>query len=347
MVLPDLANSTALIVSLSIDDQYICASQPAIDELYIVNFIPKASMKFVHHMLLFGCESVHHSYLEGYNRGCTYGECTAGRAIMFAWARDADSPVIPPDVGFHIGGDSGVNYLTLQIHYATAAPFADGSTDSSGLTLVATTEEQKYMGGIFLNVGMNIHVDPNSPNSHTDVACEYKDTVPIYAFGFRTHAHSLGKVITGFRIRNNKWEEIAQGNPQWPQAFYPMDEIYQIQRGDVIATRCTFDGTRTDHEVHVGSKHTDEMCNLYIMYYTDSALGESFKVCSQQASRDLFSHVPLGWDTDTPPLRCPRQTAAHRTGDDDDDINMLEDKLKTDVQDQIQRIGGNDDDGDG
>lgn len=331
------------------DDQYICASQPVNEDVYIVDFIPRASMKRVHHMLLYGCSDVDPSYLNGqYSRGCRRGECTGNQVILFAWARDAPSPVIPPDVGFHIGGDSGVRYLTLQIHYGDASVFSGGMLDESGVALKVTYEEQRYLGGIYLMVSMHIDITPHKDNIHSDVACVYDDSIPINMFAFRTHAHGLGKVISGYRIRNNEWEQIAKGNPQWPQAFYPMTNIYSIQRGDTLAARCTFDGTGTDHAVHVGGAHTDEMCNLYLMYYTDSQHGKPFQICHSDGDSSLFRNIPPG--SDTPPAEMPRIEGeedyynnyngkdVNKDLDAENDIHIIEDKLKTDIEDHIHEI---------
>ena len=63
---------------------------------------------------------------------------------------------------------------------------------------------------------------------HADVACEYRSPVPIYPFAFRTHAHELGKVISGYIVEGayrGKMREIAKGDPQWPQVRW---RIYDL-----------------------------------------------------------------------------------------------------------------------
>ena len=49
--------------------------------------------------------------------------------------------------------------------------------------------------------------------------------------------------------------------------------------------------------------HNDEMCNLYIMYYTDATSGESFMECGRSAPKMLFMSVPPG--SNTPPESPP------------------------------------------
>ena len=49
-----------------------------------------------------------------------------------------------------------------------------------------------------------------------------------------------GKVITGY-LYNDSYHLIGKGNPQWPQAFYPVKDDLVIKPGDKlvrhIATR--------------------------------------------------------------------------------------------------------------
>lgn len=55
---------------------------------------------------------------------------------MYAWAKNAPPTALPDQVGFRIGGRSGINYLTMQIHYAQ--PLEDGVKDMSGLEMEVT-----------------------------------------------------------------------------------------------------------------------------------------------------------------------------------------------------------------
>lgn len=58
---------------------------------------------------------------------------------MYAWAKNAPATKLPDSVGFRIGGQTGIRYLTLQIHYAK--PLPDNIADHSGLQMEIT--EQK------------------------------------------------------------------------------------------------------------------------------------------------------------------------------------------------------------
>ena len=51
---------------------------------------------------------------------------------------DAEGLVLPDDTGYRVGGDTGLDYLVLQMHYKDKF---DESRDTSGLSLKMTYEE--------------------------------------------------------------------------------------------------------------------------------------------------------------------------------------------------------------
>ena len=54
-------------------------------------------------------------------------------------------------------------------------------------------------------------------------------------------------------LQNQTLVEMAKGNPQWPQAFYPMTYPIDIHPGDLVHARCTFDSTGRDRTTHIGT----------------------------------------------------------------------------------------------
>ena len=84
-----------------------------------------------------------------------------------------------------------------------------------------------------------MQIPPGKPSVTGDMSCLMKLDSPIHPFAFRTHAHSLGSVITGYRYRadTDEYTEIAKGSPQWPQAFYPTKEDFEIKSGDYLVAR--------------------------------------------------------------------------------------------------------------
>ncbi|XP_022106613.1 peptidyl-glycine alpha-amidating monooxygenase-like [Acanthaster planci] len=289
-------------------EQYVCTSVlvPRQDS-YIVGFEPHANMNTAHHMLLYGCGDVQVS--PGLSYDCVrMGSCRGKGNILFAWARNASQPTIPTGVGFHIGGSSGIKYLTLQIHYGDITHLKD--RDYSGLSAYVTLNPQPYAGGVYLLGSGYMSIPPQATNFHADIACIYSDLVPIYPFAFRTHAHELSSVITGYRIRQSEWTLLGKGNPKWAQAFYPMDHVYEIRSGDILAARCTYNSQSRQTITHAGGSSHDEMCNFYMMYYTDALEGETYKTCWDEGNPQLFQNIPPG--ADIPPKNPPSMSTGTR-----------------------------------
>ena len=121
-------------------------------------------------------------------------------------------------------------------------------------------------------------------------------------FAFRTHAHSHGVVITGYKYTPSTGEmtEFARGNPQWPQAFYPVTNQVTFEPGDYIVARCTFNTTDSDKALHIASTHDQEMCNLYVMYYLEEGTASQID-CANEEDRSLSLKLPSDSDKPLPP----------------------------------------------
>uniref|UniRef100_A0A8C5HUB6 Peptidylglycine alpha-amidating monooxygenase n=1 Tax=Gouania willdenowi TaxID=441366 RepID=A0A8C5HUB6_GOUWI len=246
-------------------------------------------MNTVHHMLLFGCRipaSTSSSWDCGKN-----GICKDESSVMYAWARNAPHPELPKDVGFKVGQRSGLPYFVLQIHYGDIGAFGDHHRDCSGLTLTMTTKPQPFIAGIYLLMSVDTVILPGKKVTNADVACDYT-SYPIYPFAFRTHTHQLGKVVSGYRVRDGKWTLIGRQSPQLPQAFYPTTKNLNIKYGDTVAARCVFTGEGRTTKTYIGSTSNDEMCNFYIMYYMDRKHSEPYMSCVEPGSKELFKHIP-------------------------------------------------------
>lgn len=283
-------------------DEYLCTAKKLDPkESYIVQFEVHSENNKAHHILLFGCQDVQPRNLASGHWRCDDGNICDNMKIMFAWAKNAPPTTMPPDVGFRIGGKSGVNYLVLEIHYAH--PLKEN--DTSGIFLHTTYEEQKYTAGIFLLLAQSSHIPPLLPKVHSDINCLFQSKTPIHPFAYRVHAHSLGVVITGYKYNTiqQKWTQLGKGNPQWPQAFYPMDKVYTVDSEDILAARCTYNATARNRWTYIGSTAADEMCNFYIMYYTDSQLGSPFGECIDMKYPELPKFLPS--DSDVPLPRNP------------------------------------------
>ncbi|XP_075037499.1 peptidyl-glycine alpha-amidating monooxygenase isoform X2 [Mixophyes fleayi] len=271
-------------------DTYLCKSYrlPVDNEAYVVDFKPHATMDTVHHMLLFGCGSP--SSTEDY-WDCGAGTCTDKSSIMYAWARNAPPTKLPKDVGFRVGGNTGIKYFVLQVHYGDAKAFQDNHKDCTGVTVQITPERQPLIAGIYLLMSMDTVIPPGEKTVYADIACAYEKPT-MHPFAYRVHTHQLGQVVSGFRIRNGKWTLIGRQSPQLPQAFYPVEHPLDVHPGDVLAVRCVFTGEGRTSSTYIGGTSSDEMCNMYIMYYMDAARASSYMTCMRSGEPKLFQHIP-------------------------------------------------------
>ncbi|XP_022671226.1 peptidylglycine alpha-hydroxylating monooxygenase-like isoform X2 [Varroa jacobsoni] len=255
---------------------------------YVVGFLPNATAHTAHHILVYGCS------IPGYHQRDTpraiwdCGEMTGGQSkyrrapvcadgsqILYAWALDAPPLKLPKGVGFKVGGNSGVNFLILQVHYADVSSFVNGNRDHSGISLEMVDGSSgvvKRRAGIYL-LGTGGML-PAKRETHLETACKIDEDVTMFPFAFRTHTHKLGLAVSGWKVardpssKRNQWTLIGKRNPQLPQMFYPLNEPLKIKKGDVLAARCTMFNFR-DHTTFIGITNNDEMCNFYIMYYVD------------------------------------------------------------------------------
>ncbi|XP_072453421.1 peptidyl-glycine alpha-amidating monooxygenase isoform X4 [Notamacropus eugenii] len=271
-------------------DTYLCMSLrlPVDEEAYIIDFKPRASMDTVHHMLLFGCNipSSTESYWD-----CDEGTCSDKVNILYAWARNAPPTRLPKGVGFRVGGGMGSKYFVLQVHYGDISAFRDNHKDCSGVTLHLTRLQQPLIAGMYLMMSVDAVIPPGEKVVNADISCHYKK-YPMHLFAYRVHTHHLGKVVSGYRVRNGQWTLIGRQSPQLPQAFYPVEHPVDVSYGDILAARCVFTGEGRVEDTHIGGTSSDEMCNLYIMYYMEAKHAVSFMTCTQNIDPAMFKTIP-------------------------------------------------------
>ncbi|XP_033634799.1 peptidylglycine alpha-hydroxylating monooxygenase-like [Asterias rubens] len=254
-------------------DTYYCYSMPLSDDISvsIVGYDPLAQKNTAHHMILFGC-SMPGGIDDVWNCGEMEGAggnppCLMGEKILYAWAMDAPALKLPNDVGFEVGGITGIDYLVLQVHYNNVDKFKDGSRDYSGIDMQMTFQQQEHKAGVYFMVTNDGNIKAHE-TTNLEAACLYDDASVLYPFAYRVHTHKLGEVVSGYRIRNDEWEEIGKRSPQLPQMFYPVSNPdFTVEKGDTLAMRCTFESDRNT-DTFIGPTTNDEMCNFYMMYYT-------------------------------------------------------------------------------
>nr|XP_044988181.1 peptidyl-glycine alpha-amidating monooxygenase isoform X6 [Jaculus jaculus] len=271
-------------------DTYFCMSMrlPVDEEAFVIDFKPRASMDTVHHMLLFGCNMPSST---GSYWFCDEGTCSDKANILYAWARNAPPTRLPKGVGFRVGGESGSKYFVLQVHYGDISAFRDNHKDCSGVSLHLTRVPQPLIAGMYLMMSVDTVIPAGEKVVNSDISCHYK-MYPMHVFAYRVHTHHLGKVVSGYRVRNGQWTLIGRQSPQLPQAFYPVEHPVDVTFGDILAARCVFTGEGRTEATHIGGTSSDEMCNLYIMYYMEAKHAVSFMTCTQNVVPDMFRSIP-------------------------------------------------------
>ncbi|XP_026074975.1 peptidyl-glycine alpha-amidating monooxygenase B-like isoform X1 [Carassius auratus] len=315
-------------------DSYYCTAVPVPTpwEAYIVDFVPHASMDTAHHMILYGCKTPYAT--QGYwDCGKELGTCRDQAKIMYAWARNAPPTKLPKDVGFKVGGDTRVNYFVLQIHYGDATYFRDHHRDCSGLTLRMTSKPQPFIAGMYLMMSVDTVIPPGKKVTNADIACTYTSS-PMYPFAFRTHTHSLGKVVSGYRVRNGQWTQIGRQSPLLPQAFYPVANTIDVRNGDTLAARCVFTGEGRTTDTQIGGTSSDEMCNFYIMYYMDNTRAVPYMSCREDGSSELFRNIPPEANIPIPVSPGHMMSMKQESAPQKDVVELQEPKREEQVLDQ-------------
>uniref|UniRef100_A0A2K6QK21 Peptidylglycine alpha-amidating monooxygenase n=1 Tax=Rhinopithecus roxellana TaxID=61622 RepID=A0A2K6QK21_RHIRO len=263
-------------------DTYFCMSMrlPVDEEAFVIDFKPRASMDTVHHMLLFGCNMPSST---GSYWFCDEGTCTDKANILYAWARNAPPTRLPKGVGFRVGGETGSKYFVLQVHY--------GDISNCPHPLPTREQQQPLIAGMYLMMSVDTVIPAGEKVVNSDISCHYKN-YPMHVFAYRVHTHHLGKVVSGYRVRNGQWTLIGRQSPQLPQAFYPVEHPVDVSFGDLLAARCVFTGEGRTEATHIGGTSSDEMCNLYIMYYMEAKHAVSFMTCTQNVAPDTFRTIP-------------------------------------------------------
>ena len=292
-----LLNETVRLPGLrpSYPNQYVCTSKKLDPETsyYIRGFSPADENGAAHHILLYGCTTPgllsHEVWLCGemaktaaeqealdMNKAgvCGYGESN----ILFAEAMQASAYQLPPSVSFEVGKNTNVKYLVIQVHYKDVSKFEQDPElkDYSGIDVMYQKTPTELSGGVLL-LGSGGIIPPNGRQGNLetlDIMCRPQD-IPrqhnIVPFAFRTHAHSYGVLISGYRVKgpwfDPFWTLIGRMSPKLEQTFYPVTSDIIIEPSDSLFARCTYTNP-TAKIVPIGATSEDEMCNFYMMYYS-------------------------------------------------------------------------------
>lgn len=248
---------------------------------YITSIQTISDRKFAHHMTLTACKDKPNvgEYQEDSNTwNCDEGGfevCGLDKETgeeysrrVYTWSLDAKGIDFPDGVGYRVGGDTNLYYLVVQVHYANE--LAEGEKDSlSSYVLKMTDQELPYQVGVY-TLGDDGYIPPGIKNFPFEAGCHFHLPYEIVPIAYRTHAHLIIPVISGYAVIDGEWIELGRMSPKQPEQFYPVtNEDVIVKRGDILASRCTCDSSNRTTTLWTGYKHDDEMCVFYLMFYTD------------------------------------------------------------------------------
>ena len=221
-------------------------------------FQPEVDMSVVHHMILYGATS---------NR--SYG-CGASQ-ILYAWARTGQTAPIGldfangavPGLGFAIG--AGLSHVSLQIHYQRTEATTVLHGDRSGVRLTMTTLPPRQP----LRVQLQQLVPYIPARTVVDLCARCSVARPGLVFGYRNHAHRLGRHIWSdyFPKGQQRGQPNSLGliDSQLPQIVRLLDTPRKLETGDVLQLHCVYNGTLRDRPTGFDiDEAKGEMCNQYL-----------------------------------------------------------------------------------
>ena len=109
--------------------------------------------------------------------------------------------------------------------------------------------------------------------------CSLNSNQPIHIFATRVHGHWLSRENSVFYKLPNETEysTLVVRSPQRPQSYYPTDEIHTIRPEHELVGRCIFNSMSENENVSSGRSSTSEMCNIFVMYYSDHQSNKSIQ----------------------------------------------------------------------
>jgi hypothetical protein len=118
-----------------------------------------------------------------------------------------------------------------------------------------------------------------------EIFCEIEENVEMHPMLYAMHTHHIGVQATGYRVRKNEiimpsnlshtsadydWNIIGQQDPKSLKytIVFLQSIITPIVKGDFIALKCVMNN-QSNETIKIGPKDHDEMCVMFMVYYTD------------------------------------------------------------------------------
>ena len=256
------------------------------DEYYILGLAPIVQQHSqgnagelqdnAHHIMLFGCMNRMSADSSGSSCGSEgmggSGSCTEKR-LLYVWAHKGTSFSFPNGTGISIGRNAFQSFEIL-VHYKVAIP---NIKDRSGFR-ISVRRKPHDLKEVHVKVhipGLVAPIPPNTPTITLPKSDVWRSCVDFVnqgtianVFAYRVHAHSLGRKNT-LRMRREGSDEalLITRSPELPQSFVPAS--FSLLPSDMCSTKCTYDSTGKDEPTYEGPARTNEMCNVYLMYYEE------------------------------------------------------------------------------
>ena len=262
------------------EDSYLCtAIQLPNEPLKLIGVESLADASVVHHILLFGCDEPAQDVPVW--ECMMHPACASNEFVLYGWGKNAPPVELPLGSGFSVGPGSGTRTIVLQVHYLNPRP----EGDESGVRLQLTRDPVPFSAGM-IAFASGFYIPPGKKSYLVPNECCYSGFETLKGFAFRVHTHSLGRSVNlehmalGRALSNNmvagkfdsdkeiEFRQVVQGNPQLPQGFYPIENL-EIHPGDRLKSICDFDSESISSGVASGHTSNDEMCNLYLMVYSE------------------------------------------------------------------------------
>ncbi len=231
-------------------------------EQYVTGYefiLQPESQKYIHHMVVFG----------------NYGECEdKSRSPIFVWTPGDDSIYFPDGTGMKFG-EGGFQSITIQYHFDNRGKDTGMVDSGSGVKLFhsnAPIEHEIGMASVGDPLVKLAGVEVGSGLTRHSFTCpstcsQSKLDTEITVVKELLHMHSHGKRIVNIVVRDEMIvHETYIDYYDFDQSAgpAPMNEPYQVKKGDSFRTTCYYAAT-SNTEFGIGSQ--DEMCMAFILYF--------------------------------------------------------------------------------
>ena len=210
----------------------------------------------LHHVLIYVDASANSaSWPGGISQNCGGGAGVPGVKLVGAWTPGSLPSEMPEGVGVLLPEGARIVF-NVHYHAAVTGPETD---DATGLALRWQTTEPEYVARFELVGAPGSGSVTTSPFSIPAGASGHQEVVDyvvppigpadVRVFSVLNHMHKVGVDMKTSLIRGGQDDCLVQ-TPQWDynwQRNYeydlPIDQAVQLQGGDVVRVRCTYDNT--------------------------------------------------------------------------------------------------------